>query len=63
MDLEPFNEEILNPLMEKICIENKKIYLVGDFNVDLMKTEIDTQTSQFVDTITLNLFAPHNFPC
>ena len=36
MDLEAFNEEI---------IENRNIYLVGEFNIDLMKTEIDTQTS------------------
>ena len=58
MDLEAFNEEILHPLMEKISIENKNIYLVGEFNVDLMKTEIDTQTSQLFDTITSNLFVP-----
>ena len=53
MDLEAFNEEILNPLMEKISIENKYIYLVGDFDVDHMKTEIDTQTSQFLTPLHL----------
>ena len=29
---------------------------MGDFNVDLMKTESDTKTSQYFDT---NLFIPH----
>ena len=59
MDLDEFNNEILNILMEKICWENKNIFLMGDFNVDLMKTESDTKASQFFDTITSNLFIPH----
>ena len=59
MDLEEFNDEILNLLMEKIGSENKNIFLMGAFNVDLMKTESDTQSSQFFDTITSNLLIPH----
>ena len=54
-----WNTNICQPKVEHY----KKIYLVDDFNVDLMKTENDTQTSQFVDTITSNLFVPHiTFP-
>ena len=59
MDVKEFNEEILNPLMEKLSLENKNIYLIGDFNIDLMKTEFDVTTSQFFDTMSTNLFVPH----
>ena len=37
--------------------ENKKIFLTGDFNVDLMKTDTDFNT--LFDTITSNLIVPH----
>ena len=59
MDLNEFNDEILNPLMEKLSLESKNIYLMGDYIIDLMKTEVDVATSQFFDTITYNLFVPH----
>ena len=58
MDLEEL-DEIVNLLMEKIGSENKNIFLMGAFNVDLMKTESDTQSSQFFRTITSNLLIPH----
>ena len=32
---------------------------MGDYNIDLMKIEVDVATSQFFDTITSNVFAPH----
>ena len=59
MDLKEFNDGILNPLMEKLSLESKNIYLMGDYNIDLMKIEVDVTTSQFFDTITSNLFVPH----
>ena len=48
----------LNHLLDKMTEENKKIFLIGDFNVDLMKTDTDFNTSQFIDTMTSNLFVP-----
>ena len=59
MDLEEFNDEILNLLMEQICKEGKNIFLLGDFNVDLMNTQFDDQTSQFFDILTSSLMVPH----
>ena len=32
------------------------VFLLGDFNIDLMKNDIGTRTSTFLDTITSNLF-------
>ena len=38
--------------------ENRKIFLTGDFNVDLMKTDPDLNTSNFFDTIMSYLIVP-----
>ena len=59
MDLHEFNDNYLNPLLDKLMAENKQIFLTGDFNVDLMKTDSDYNTSNFFDAITSNLFVPH----
>ena len=60
MDLNEFNEEFLEPWMEKLSTENKNIFLTGDFNVDFMKIDSDDNTSNYFDTFTSNLFIPHN---
>ena len=59
MDVNKFNENFLNPLISKLSLENKKLFLIGDFNIDLMKTDIDISISNFFDTITSNLMVPH----
>ena len=59
MDIKEFNEDYLTPLMGKLAKENKHIYLTGDFNIDLMKTEDNTSTSNYLDTLTSNFFVPH----
>ena len=45
MDIKEFNEDYLDHLMEKLSKEKKDIYLTGDFNIDLMKTEEVTNIS------------------
>ena len=37
MDLNEFNEEFLNVVLQKLSKENKSVFLMGDFNVDLLK--------------------------
>ena len=59
MDLNEFNENYLDPLMEKLSLENKKIFLMGDFNIDLLKVDLDCNTTTFFDNMTSNLFVPH----
>ena len=60
MGLYEFNDIYLNPVLDKLMAENKIIFLTGDFNVDLMKTDTDCNSSNFFDTITSNLIVPHN---
>ena len=37
MDLDDFNKIFLNKLLEKVSKEQKSVYLLGDFNVNLLK--------------------------
>ena len=39
--------------------DNKKLFLVGDFNIDLLKVDLDPPTTNFFDIITSNLLVPH----
>ena len=61
MEVKDFNENYLNPPMDKLGDKNN-VFLLGDFNIDLMKNDSDTHTSTFLDTVTSNLFVPHNSP-
>ena len=51
MDLHDFNVNYLEPLMNKLN-QDKHVFLMGDFNVDLIKTESNKERekqSQFLD--------------
>ena len=57
--VEEFNNDFLVPFMEILDKEDKQKYLIGDFNVDLLKIDEDGKSSTFFDTVTSNLFIPH----
>ena len=59
MDLDEYNNEFMEPFLEKFGKENKNKYLVGDFNIDLLKIDENSKSSSFFDTMTSNLFIPH----
>ena len=59
MPLNEFNEDFLQPLFEKLSTEhNKKIYLMGDFNVDLLKVDQHSNSSTFLNILESNSFSP-----
>ena len=41
----------LNDLLEKLSHENKKIILMGDFNIDLLKYDMHGDSSDFLDAM------------
>ena len=45
--------------MAKMAGNKNNIFLLGDFNIDLMKNDIDMSTSTFLDLLTSNQFVPH----
>ena len=43
--------QILGPCMEKLSFENKELYLLGDYNIDLLKTD-DDNIDEYFNIIT-----------
>ena len=59
MSTTEFTDHKLNDLMLKLSLEcNKKIYIAGDFNFDLLKTSTHSDTSNFYNKISSNLLIP-----
>ena len=59
MDMDDFNEVKLELLLSKLYWEkNKKTYLVGDFNFDLLKVNSHDETSVFFNKMMSNFLLP-----
>ena len=58
MDIDEFNI-LFECLMEKISKENKELYLIGDFNLDLLKIDDENEIEDFYNIISSNLLVPH----
>ena len=41
----------IEPIYRKINLENKHVYIMGDFNIDLLKTDIHRPIHDYVDSI------------
>ena len=54
-----FNKTKLPHILEKLSKEkNKKVYISGDFNFDLLKYSNHSDTTDFYDKMTANLLVP-----
>ena len=51
-----FNWKYLTPLLEKLNREDKFCFLMGDFNINLMKINSEYYNSLFYDTMCSYLF-------
>ena len=58
MDLTDFNCNYFNKLLENISKEQKSIFLLGDFNVNLLNYNEHNQTKEFLDSFASNSFIP-----
>ena len=58
MDLTDFDCNYLNKLLENISKEQKSIFLLGDFNVNLLNYNEHNQTNEFLDSLASNSFIP-----
>ena len=50
MSTEEFNNQYMSHILEKISFENKGVYLLGDFNINLLNYETDRLTGEFLNT-------------
>ena len=51
MDIDDFNGNYFEPIMEKMSNENKEVIIMGDFNIDLMKIEDDNHINELYNII------------
>ena len=59
MNNNEFNDDYLNELLEKLSKENKTIFLLGDFNINLLNYDINPPTNEFLDSLSSHYFLPH----
>ena len=57
--IQEFTNYHLDPILEKIGSENKQCVLMGDFNVDLLKTNSHIASSEFYNNLTSHFFTPY----
>ena len=58
MEFADFNCNYLNKLLENISKEQKSIFLLGDFNVNLLNYNENNEINEFLDSLASNPFIP-----
>ena len=59
MDLTDFNSNYLNNLLEKVSKEQKSVFLLCDFNINLLNYNLHSPTNKFLDSLASNSFLPY----
>ena len=58
MDINEFNSDYLNPLLDKLSKEKKPVFQLGNYNVAPSKYEQHTPTNEFLDTLASSMIFP-----
>ena len=58
MSIYEFNDDYLNELFHHLSKENKRIFVLGDFNIHLLNYDIHPPTNEFVDSLSSGYFLP-----
>ena len=59
MNLNEFNDNYLNIVLQKNSKEKKSVFLLGDFNVDLLKYDKNAGTNEFIDSLSSYMYLPY----
>ena len=59
MQVEEFHYQFLSPILKKVSFENKDIYLLGKFKINLLNYESNRHTVHFLDEMYSNSFTPY----
>ena len=59
ISVEDFTNLHLDPILHKINLENKQCILMGDFNVDLLKSESEEKSLSFYNNLSSHFFTPY----
>ena len=58
MEINEFNNDYINELLNELSKE-KTIFLLGDFNMDLLNCDIHRPTNEFLDSLSSHYSLPH----
>ena len=58
MEIDEFNDRYFNPSLEMSSKANRSIFMLGDFNRNLLKHDYHAPTNEFLDSLT-SMFLPH----
>ena len=59
LPINDFTNGFISSLLLKLQKESsKRIFLLGDFNIDLLKYEISDSVNNFIDTLSSNFLLP-----
>ena len=60
LQINDFKSDFITPLLLKLLKESyKRILLLGDFNIDLLKSELSDSINNFIDTLSSDFLLPH----
>ena len=59
MDISDFNKSYPNTLLDKLPKENKQVFLLGDFNINLLNCNDHPPINKDLDSLTSNSFTPN----
>ena len=59
MDLNDFNTNYLNNLLDKVSKEKKSVFVLGDFNINLLNYNNNNPTNELLDYFGSNSFVPY----
>ena len=57
--IDEFNNHFLSPMLEKVSFENKEVFLMGDFNINLLSYESNRETADFLNNMHSNSLIPY----
>ena len=58
MNVDDFLSNYFAPFLQEISKENKRLFLLGDFNINLLNHETDNSVKHFVDIFESSLLLP-----
>ena len=59
MNINEFNDDYINKLLDKLSKENETIFLLCDANINLLNYGIRPPTNEFLDLLSSHYFLPH----
>ena len=59
LPIEEFHYQFFSPVLEKVSFKNKDIYLLGDFNINLLNYESDRHIAHFLNDMYSNSFTSY----